>query len=211
VTGFARPTRDVAGPLRLELGAAHYRRTESSWEEAGRPTAVVTLALAADALVIQSDVRTGELVFVARGAENALDNEHPDINGHGAQLYLRRYAADGAPAPVAGWIAVPEPASSAVRITPIAGLDATPPLDATWARTADGYRLRFVVPRDALDAGGRGRGVRLDLDLLLNETAPGRERRRGQLALSGGGGEFLYLRGDRHPVERLLPFRFVDD
>jgi hypothetical protein len=62
-----------------------------------------------------------------------------------------------------------------------------------------------------LDAGAPGRGVRVDLDLLLNETAPGRERRRGQLALSGGGGEYLYLRGDRQPPERLIPFRFLDD
>ena len=211
VTDFVRPTRDVAGALRVELGAAHYRRTEESWEEAGRPSAVVTVALGADALVLQADVRAPALVFVPRGAANPLDNEHPDINGHGAQLYLRRHDAEGAPGPVAGWIAVPEPGSSAVRLTPIAGLDASVPVAATWAPTAEGYRLRFVVPRQAIDLAPAGRGVRLDLDLLLNETAPGRERRRGQLALSGGGGEFLYLRGDRHPPERLLPLRFVDD
>jgi hypothetical protein len=38
----------------------------------------------------------------------------------------------------------------------------------------------------------------IGLDVLVNETAPGRERRRGQLVLSGARGEFVYLRGDRH-------------
>jgi hypothetical protein len=43
------------------------------------------------------------------------------------------------------------------------------------------------------------------LDVLVNETVPGRERRRGQLVLSGGRGEFVYLRGDRHdPTSALL-------
>ena len=211
VTDFARPPRDVAGPLRVELGAAHYRRTEESWEEAGRPTADVTIALGVDALVVQADVRAAALVFVPAGAVNELDNEHPDINGHGAQVYLRRYDASGSPGPVAAWLAVPEAESERVRLTPIAGRDSGLDVQAAWSRTSDGYRLRFVVPRRLLDAGKAGRGVRVDLDLLLNETAPGRERRRGQLALSGGGGEYLYLRGDRHPPERLLHLRFLDD
>jgi hypothetical protein len=43
--------------------------------------------------------------------------------------------------------------------------------------------------------------------VIINETAPGRERRRGQLVLSGARGEFVYLRGDRHDdVARLLRF-----
>ena len=211
VTEFARPPRDVSGPLRVELGAAHYRRTEESWEEAGRPSAEVTIALGPDALVIQADVRAPALRFVPAGAVNQLDNEHPDINGHGAQLYLRRYDANGTAGPVAAWLAVPEERSERVRLTPIAGSAAGLEVRATWAPVRDGYRMRFAVPRHLLDAGAGGRGVRVDLDLLLNETTPERERRRGQLALSGGGGEYLYLRGDRHPPERLLHLRFLDD
>ncbi|HET9012705.1 MAG TPA: hypothetical protein VFN38_12860, partial [Gemmatimonadaceae bacterium] len=44
------------------------------------------------------------------------------------------------------------------------------------------------------------------LDVVVNETAPGRERRRGQLVLSGGAGDFVYLRGDRHSMDRALDF-----
>jgi hypothetical protein len=49
----------------------------------------------------------------------------------------------------------------------------------------------------------------VSLDVLVNETAPGRERRRGQLVLSGAHGEFVYLRGDRHDRNRLLPFMII--
>jgi hypothetical protein len=47
-------------------------------------------------------------------------------------------------------------------------------------------------------------------DVLVNETAPGRERRRGQLVLSGAQGEFVYLRGDRHDSPRLIPLMILD-
>ena len=46
----------------------------------------------------------------------------------------------------------------------------------------------------------------VELDVLVNETVAGRERRRGQLVLSGAAGEFAYLAGDRHDPARLLPF-----
>jgi len=48
------------------------------------------------------------------------------------------------------------------------------------------------------------------LDVVVNEKPADRERRRGQLVLSGARGEFVYLRGDRHDKERLLPLR-IDD
>jgi len=41
-------------------------------------------------------------------------------------------------------------------------------------------------------------------DLIVNETTPQRERRRGQIVLSGARGEFVYLQGDRHDPERFL-------
>jgi hypothetical protein len=40
----------------------------------------------------------------------------------------------------------------------------------------------------------------------VNETGSGRTRRRGQLLLSGGRSEFVYLRSDRHDRDRLLLF-----
>ena len=44
------------------------------------------------------------------------------------------------------------------------------------------------------------------LDVLVNETSAGRERRRGQLVMSGAPGEFVYLAGDRHDPARLIGF-----
>jgi hypothetical protein len=44
---------------------------------------------------------------------------------------------------------------------------------------------------------------------VINETTTERARRRGQLVLSGGAGEFVYLRGDRHDPSRLLPLIVV--
>ena len=44
------------------------------------------------------------------------------------------------------------------------------------------------------------------LDVIANDAGPGRERRRGQLVLSGAHGEFAYLQGDRHDPRRLVPF-----
>ncbi len=48
-----------------------------------------------------------------------------------------------------------------------------------------------------------GEGVRIPVNLVVNEMYPDRERRAGQLALSGGG--WVYLKGDReHPSSALL-------
>ena len=44
----------------------------------------------------------------------------------------------------------------------------------------------------------------IGVDVLVNDSAPGRERRRGQLVLSGARNEFVYLRSDRHDRERLV-------
>jgi hypothetical protein len=49
------------------------------------------------------------------------------------------------------------------------------------------------------------------LDVIVNEMPRGRERRRGQLVMSGGAGEFVYLRGDRHDPQRLITLRLADD
>ena len=48
------------------------------------------------------------------------------------------------------------------------------------------------------------------LDVIVNEMPAGRERRRGQLVLSGARGEFVYLRGDRHDPTRLLALTLPD-
>jgi hypothetical protein len=77
------------------------------------------------------------------------------------------------------------------------------PLDASWRRTPTGYEVRLAVPLAAL---GPGPAYAVAADVIVNDMAPGRERRRGQLVLSGGAGEFIYLLGDRQPPARYLHF-----
>jgi hypothetical protein len=51
----------------------------------------------------------------------------------------------------------------------------------------------------------------LKLGVVVNDMAPDRERRRGQLVLGGHAGEFVYLRGDRLAAEDLLDFLIAPD
>ncbi|HVE77355.1 MAG TPA: heparinase II/III family protein [Gemmatimonadaceae bacterium] len=187
---------------RFALAGRHYRRTEESWEEAGAPSASVYLAADPEGIVAEADVRkAGPLTFVAAGYDNILDNEHAETNGDGLQLYLETGGrAGGAPD---GWRVVPVEGAADARVTPVAGLAGARPLPvARWVPTAAGYRVQVRIP-----VAGLGAGARLRLDVAVNEKPPGRERRRGQLLLSGGAGEFLYLQGDRIAPERWLPFR----
>jgi hypothetical protein len=71
----------------------------------------------------------------------------------------------------------------------------------TWRRAARGWQLLARVRRDALGA----RDSRLGLDVIVNEMPRGRERRRGQLVLSGRGSGWAYLRGDRQDRDALIP------
>ena len=81
-------------------------------------------------------------------------------------------------------------------ITGWTGLDVAP--NVTVNHSGDGYSVFLQLPIDSQEQFG--------LNVLINDAVPGRERRRGQLVLSGAHGEFVYLRGDRHGDERLLSF-----
>jgi hypothetical protein len=191
--------RAPAPPLLFELGAEAYRGSEESWLEAGCPRATVELLVADGELVIGVDVCKSPVVFRAADAPDPmLDNEHPDIHSDGVQLYL------SAPSwPVhAAWLAVPEHAG-AVRVRCVAGARTDIPLLADWHLTPGGYRMRLATPLDAL---GELAGAPLGVQVVVNDMSPGRERRRGQLVLSGGVGEFIYLRGDRESLERFRQF-----
>ena len=182
----------------FDLGEGNYRRSEDDWNAAGRPSARVALSATADELTVDVDVATGELVFVPAGATNPYDNEHPDINGHGVQLYIKTLLDAG------GWMIVPEDGSPSARVRPLDGWGTLAVRDATWKRTAQGFSLRIHIALPRLPAEYPRDVYPIAIDLLVNETASGRERRRGQLVLSGGRGEFVYLRGDRHDASRFV-------
>jgi hypothetical protein len=186
-------------PPRWILGRAHYRRTENTWSEAGAPEARVSLGVTPMSLWIEATISGRDLVFAPARAENPLDNEPPDVNSDGVQIHLRW--GDGA-APLYSWILVPEPRSGRVRVTP--RLREGPPLElhASWRLLPDGYQVLVRLPRPP--QGG------FSVDVIVNEIAPGRERRRGQLVLSGAGDGWAYLRGDRQEPAAFLRFRTAD-
>jgi hypothetical protein len=125
-------------------------------------------------------------------AENPFDNDPAAIHGDGVQLYVDAGAESG------GWLLAPIAGSSEVGIRAVEGWSGALVPRASWRATVTGYVLvaRVELPRDITE---------LALDVLVNETGAGRARRRGQLVLSGARGEFVYLRGDRHERERLIP------
>ncbi len=195
------PQAERARYATYALGEPTYRRSEETWEEAGRPTARVAVGAAPKLLVVDIQVTTPSPRFVPADAVNPYDNEAPDINGDGVQFYVRTEDNGGA------WVLVPDPAgkAGAVRTRPIEGWGSLKLSRTAWRRTREGYELRAeVVLRPVLEVGSE-----VALDVLVNDAGAGRERRRGQLILSGPDGEFVYLRGDRHDPARLLHFTIV--
>jgi|tagenome__1003787_1003787.scaffolds.fasta_scaffold20983907_3 hypothetical protein len=186
--------------LVFELGREQYRRSEESWEEAGRPSARVGILRMPNELVVDVAVRKrGELTFPPGDAVNVYDNESPDINGDGIQLYLYDTALASA------WVLVPEVGGAeegAVRARPIEGWDRPRALRAVWHRTHDGYAVRVRIESFPLAPNER----QFALGVVINEKPVGRERRRGQLVLGGRPGEFVYLRGDREDLSQLVRF-----
>jgi hypothetical protein len=182
-------------PSVVALGEQHYRRSEQPWRDAGRPSAVVTVAWSDGTLDVAIDVMHSDLTFASATAVNRLDNEPADINGDSVQLYLRTEHGQSA------WMLVPEHDTDRVRVRPIDGWFAPQPLSARWQPVGDGYRMAIALPSSTPP---------LAIDLIVNEVPSGRMRRRGQLVMSGAQGEFVYLRGDRHEGDRLIPLRISD-
>lgn len=190
-----------ASLLTFELGEEHYRRSEDPWREAGSPGATIVVGADDRDVIIFADVRAGFPRFVAAGAPNPFDNEQADTMGAGLQLYVRTPDSSGA------WTLVPEPPVDAatVRVRPITGWGAHAAPRAHWRERTDGYELRIDLPL----LGEVRAEYPIDVDLIVNETTAQRQRRRGQLVLSGAHGEFVYLRGDRHDPTRLMPLVIV--
>jgi hypothetical protein len=182
-------------PTILSLGEQHYRRSEESWRDAGEPHATVRMAWSDGALQLLVEVAPSELTFGAPDAVNRFDNEHADINGDSVQLYLRTETG------LSGWILVPERSGAGVRVRPLDGWPAEQPIRAHWNRRGDGYQMSIETPSSTPPLG---------IDVIINEMPHNRVRRRGQLVMSGAHGEFVYLRGDRHEADRLIPLRISD-
>ncbi|MDQ6634964.1 MAG: heparinase II/III-family protein [Gemmatimonadota bacterium] len=186
-------------PYTAALGEPHYRRSEQSWTEAGEPRAVVRIAaVAASTLQIDVEVAPSHRIFSPPDAANPLDNEPAGINGDGVQLYVQAGERSG------GWLLVPALDSHDVTVHGIEGWsDHDVTVAATWREIPSGWSLsvRVELPPGSTDVA---------LDVIVNEIAPGRARRRGQLVLSGADREFIYLRGDRHDRARLLNFTLPD-
>ncbi len=177
----------------FELGERHYRRSEQSWREAGKPTAIVEVRQTTTGIRLAIVVPRSDRTFAPATAVNRYDNEHPDINGDGVQLHVRTAAG------LAGWTLIPERDSERVRVRAIGVASALEPR-ARWRPTAQGYEMEIDVTP-----------CPLAIDVIVNEMPLGRERRRGQLVMSGAEGELVYLRGDRHEAERLMPLRTDDE
>jgi len=183
-----------AALLVYELGESHYRRSEQTWREAGSPRATVAIAAVERQLVILAQVHAGDRIFADADAQNPYDNEHPDTMRAGIQVHL------DAAGTRRDWMLVPEPGGGQVRVRAI-GAAATLRPHARWRETSDGYEMRIEIGLEDADAAA---GHLTGLDVIINETVAGRERRRGQLVMSGARGEFVYLRGDRNEPARLV-------
>jgi hypothetical protein len=190
---------DPSKLLSYDLRETHYRRSENRWDAAGSPSAVIAFEAGDAQLVVHARVHAGERRFQDVAALNPFDNEHADTMGSGLQLYVRTPHGSGA------WMLVPA-AGSLVRVRPISDWGALLPPVARWREQGTGYEVRIEVPLP--DARGTGE-YPVDVDVIVNETVAGRDRRRGQLVLSGARGEFVYLRGDRHDQTRLIPLVIV--
>jgi hypothetical protein len=194
--------RRAPSPLQIRLSRAQYRRSEEDWREAGAPEALISLGATGDELFIEVSVRKSGLSFAPAGVENPLDNEHPDVNSDGLQLHAS--VSDAAGRRTFSWLVVPEEGGS-VRVTSRAG--DSPAVAGSWRPTRQGYQVLLRVARAGVASTTT---APLWLDVVVNEMGAGRERRRGQLALCAGPGEWVYLRGDRSDPRHHVAFRVAD-
>jgi len=197
--------RPGSAPVDYVLAKLEYRPSEVSWAEAGAPRAEVHVSLQGGCVHVVVEVKKTPVVFRDRdAADPALDNEHPDIHSDGVQFYVMtpRWHEPAA------WLIIPENEQTRPRVRAIDGSRSNVPLNATWGKTKGGYQITLSIPMQAL---GNQTPTPFSLDVIVNDMAPDRERRRGQLVLSGGAGEFVYLRGDRHDAARFLHFTACND
>ncbi len=179
-------------PLVLDR-ADQFRRAEEPWPGADELAAKAWLNHAGSTLYVAVEVTAPSPAFRPPGAPDPeWDNENPDVNSDGLQLYVEGVS-------YLGWVIVPDADDVArLRVSAVRGTDASPEMvHGAWAPTERGYRVTCAVelPDDLGDFG---------FDLCVNRFREGRERRTGQLVWSGARGARLYLAGDR-PLPGPLP------
>jgi len=182
----------------MMLGESHYRPTEASWADAGAPTAQVGCVVSVEpaTLVFSASVHLNRAPYFAPAVdENPLDNEPADINSDGVQFHWRSFITGE-------WnslLAVPD--GDDVRLTVTSGSDDG--VAASWQLDGPGHSYSV-----SLEVSWPGLGTVIEWDCVINECPPDRERRRGQLVMSGANGEFGYLRGARQNPERAVVLQF---
>jgi hypothetical protein len=188
-------------PVEFELREQHYRRSEDTWVEAGCPHANVSVTAFGSELVVTVTASASPFKYGPRSPENPYDNDPIEIHYPGVQLYVRTPTNGGA------WLVRPDAATHDTYIRPITGWGSL-----ELARShgeLDAFRYKLVM-QVALPPEAIRDDYELSLDILVNDAPPHRERRRGQLVMSGGRGEFVYLRGDGHNPGRLIPIVLTD-
>ncbi|MCC6244508.1 MAG: heparinase II/III family protein [Gemmatimonadaceae bacterium] len=198
----------ITRPLRsglCTLGATHYVPTEDGWQDAGAPTARLGFGATPTHLVVDIQVHTGHQFMTTDERENPLDNEPHATNADGVQWYIASPTTH---------VTRPEERWEIAGL--VAGRADGPPIQRSLGvrellpevaihGRADGWSIRLAWPLSALPVGEQGT---LDVEVVINERPPGRERRRGQLVLSGGGG-FGYLAGARRRRDRYVRLQGV--
>ncbi len=192
--------------LALELGENHYRRSELDWLAHRKPTASVRIIADADSLLVGVRVRKDPLHFAEARREPYLDNEHPDVNSDGIQFHLVLPGGTSANAADAAFLLVPQ--GSSLRVVARAPRWKSALRESGWKLLNAGYSVALRIGRDSLPDNGAGVFF---ADVIVNLLADNRERRSGQLVMSGAAGEWTYLMGDRQSPETLLPFRIADE
>ena len=191
---------DTSEPLRLEL-EDQYRRSEEPYPGPDEFAAVAHAAWDDDALYLAVDVVKPELCIRPDGAPPLrLDNEPDDIHSDGLQVYVTGDSGHGDGS--VGYLIVPDRETRALRVRATNDTSGDPrSVRGAWRRTDRGYTVTFAIPW--LESGGQRAhvGGRLRFDLLVNEMLPGRTRRAGQLAWSGGNG-WVFVQGDRQDPAR---------
>jgi hypothetical protein len=188
---------DDGEPLTIDI-EDQYRRSEEPYPGPEELSAVGYVNWSDDALYLAVEVTKPDLCFRAPDAPPLLlDNEPDDIHSDGLQVYLQEGEAGG----VYGFLIVPVGAEGGpLRVRPVDGTAGGPDMvRGAWRRTGGGYRVTLAI-RFSEEARARPGGT-LGFDLIVNELLPGRVRRAGQLVWSGGN-SWVWLRGDRQPIER---------